>query len=209
MGQKSAVRTIATWMCDPDQMRRLDAVVSLSQRTSFVKSVLSLSEDDEIMRAAIRRSCERQGVECRIPRGSATTAINFRELTFEQRYAASVLLKSLHNTDDSGVAPGVQGHLVSSELLDRMLYVYRRYISLSSLQPVDAPVSFELFVLLRRQFVMSEIEFVRCDNCGSEHVSGKEMHSLACPICKVHNHAQRVRHRANVRHLVLTGRKVA
>lgn len=198
---RAALKTLADWMVDPEQMRRLDDLAAFTQRTSFVKSVLGIGDPDGVVCTAIQRSCQRQGIECKIPRGRPALSVNLRELSVERRYGASVLLKALYNTDDGGLDAGSDGTILCGELLDRMLYVYRRYLAQSGLAASDAPVSFELFALMRQQYALAELEFVSCENCGSEYLSGRYSNEIKCPICATHKHALRCKSQEPLRHL--------
>lgn len=196
---RSSFKNIADWMTDPVQLRRLDELVCFTQRTAFVKSIMNIDSPDGVVCTAIERSCERQGIECRFPRGKPACNINFRDQPPERRYAGSVLLKALYNTDDAGLDAGVDGALVGGELLDRMIYVYRRFLALSKITVADAPISFEHFALIRQQYALAELEFVGCDNCGSEYISGRSMQGTKCPICAAHRHAIRIKSQEPVR----------
>jgi hypothetical protein len=198
---RAALKSLADWMMDPEQMRRLDELSAVTQRTSFVKAILGIGDSDGVVCTAIQRSCQRQGIECKIPRGKPALSINLKELSVDRRYGASVLLKALYNTDDAGLDAGADGTLLGGELLDRMLYVYRRYLGQSGLTAADAPVSFELFALVRQQYALAELEFVSCENCGSEYISGRYNSGIKCPICATHKHAARFKPQEPVRHI--------
>lgn len=200
MVAKSSVRVTGDWMFDPEQMQRLDALAAVTQRTAFVKAIMGLSDPEHVICAAIQRSCLRQDIEVRIPRGKPALSLNFKELSVERRYGGSLLLKALYNSDDGGLDSGTDGSLVGNELLDRMLYVYQRYLATTSVTAHEAPVSFEMFALMRQMYALAEIEFVACENCGGEYISGRANQGIRCPLCAAHRHAVRVKNIAPVRH---------
>lgn len=188
-----SLRNMDDWITDPIQLRRLDELVVFTQRTSFIKSIMNLKSAEPVISSAIERSCQRQGLPCKFPRGRAAYTLNYRDLSIEQRYACSVMLKALYNTDDAGLDTGADGTLVGGELLDRMLFVFRRYVHQSKVSPGDAILSFEYFAFLRQQYALAELEFVGCDDCGSEYISGRHVQGLRCPICATHRHAIRLK----------------
>lgn len=188
-----SLKNMDDWITDPFQLRRLDELVVFTQRTSFIKSIMNLKSAESVISAAIERSCERRGLPCKFPRGRAAYTLNYRDLSIEQRYACSVMLKALYNTDDAGLDTGADGTLVGGELLDRMLFVYHRYVHQSKVSPGDALLSFEYFAFLRQQYALAELEFVGCDDCGSEYISGRHVQGLRCPICATHRHAIRLK----------------
>lgn len=198
---RSSIKKRADWMTDLVLLGRLDNLVQYTQRTVFVKAIMNLPSKEGVVATAIRRSCERQGIDCRPPRGKPASSIDVRDLSTEKRYAASVLIKALYNTDDAGLDAGDDGCLVDADLLDRMLFVYSRYLSQSKLTAADAPLSFEHFAIIRQQFVLADLELVACTNCGCEYISGRSGHGVKCPICISHRHALRSSAETPMRHL--------
>lgn len=190
---RTSLKNMDDWITDPVQLRRLDELVVFTQRTSFIKSIMNLKSSEAVISAAIERSCERRGLPCKFPRGKPAYILNFKDLSIERRYACSVMLKALYNTDDAGLDAAADGTLVGGELLDRMIFVYNRFIHQSKLTPADAPLSFEHFAFLRNQYAVAELEFVGCDDCGSEYISGRHLQGVRCPICASHKHAIRMK----------------
>ena len=190
---RTSLKNMDSWITDPIQLSRLDDLVVFTQRTSFIKSIMNLQSSETVISAAIERSCERRGIPCKFPRGKAAHILNYKDLSIERRYACSVMLKALYNTDDAGLDAGSDGTLVGGELLDRMLFVFTRYVHQSKLAPSEVPLSFEHFAFLRQQYALAELEFVGCDNCGSEYISGRHLQGLRCPICAAHKHAIRLK----------------
>ena len=190
MGYPS-LKNLDDWMTDPVQLRRLDELVVYTQRIAFIKSIMNLKSSDRLIFSVVERSCERRGLPCKSVRGRPVHIFNYKHLSIARRYAASVLLKALYNTDDADLEAGADGTLVVGELLDRMLYVYGRYLHQSKLSPAEAPLSFEYFAFMRQQYALAELEFVGCDVCGSEYLTGLRLDVLKCPICVSHKHAIR------------------
>lgn len=190
---RTSLKNMDDWITDPVQLRRLDQLVVFTQRTTFIKSIMNLKSSESVIGAAIERSCERRGLPCKFPRGKPAYILNFKELSIERRYACSVMLKALNNTDDAGLDASADGSLVDGELLDRMLFVFSRYLHQSKIAPQDAPLSFEHFAFLRQQYALAELEFVACDDCGSDYISGRHSQGIRCPICAAHKHALRVK----------------
>jgi hypothetical protein len=188
---RTSLKNLDDWITDPVQLLRLDALVVLTQRVSFIKSIMNLKSADSVVAAAIERSCQRRGLQCKFPRGKPASILNFKELSVERRYACSVMLKALYNNDDAGLEALDDGTLVGSELLDRMIFVFNRFIHQARIAPADAPLSFEHFAFLRSQYSLAELEFIGCDDCGSEYISGRHLQGVRCPICAAHRHAIR------------------
>lgn len=193
MAKNKTIQTLSAWASDPEMLSRFEAVALLCQRTSFVKSLLGLTESDEFVRNAIQRACRRHEVPCNFGRGRGLiTFFNPRDLSADARYMASVLLKSLLASDDSGMEASAEG-LLNLDLVDRMIYAYRRYLAVTRLTAERAPLSFEAFVLVYRSYSLAEIELIGCDNCGSEYLSTRRNHGYQCAVCLAHNHAARLK----------------
>lgn len=209
MAKNKTIQTLAAWASDPEKLSRFEAVALLCQRTSFVKALLGLAESDEFVRNAIQRTCQRHEVPCNLGRGRGLVEFfDARDLNTEGRYMATVLLKSLLVSDDSGMESSVEG-LISSDLIDRMVYVYRRYLNTTRLDLERAPLSFEAFVLVYRAYSVAEIELMGCENCGAEYLSTRRAHGYQCAICLTHNHAARSKKAPGSRLQLLAEQRVA
>ena len=189
-GQNKTIAELSVWAADPEKMYRFEAVALLSQRTSFVKSLLCLTDNDDLIRTQIQRICKKNEVPCKIPRGTGFDALYLKSLGPEIRYAASILLNTLLASDDGGLATTVIGGINHQSLVDRMIYSYRRYLRLFLLPVVDAPVSFELFFNLYKAYESGNIEISMCSNCESTFTNFRVAQSIKCPVCQTHRHAE-------------------
>lgn len=185
MKRNSTIKSLTDWASDPIKLARFEEVALLTRRTAFIKLLLGLEDSDDFIRSQIARVCERHGVECVFPRGNSQTGVNLRNLNPEQRYMVSVLLKALLATQESGLSSTNEG-LVNINLLDRMICVYRRYLSMSRIPVIRAAASFEMFYVVYKAWVMGDVDFVDCENCGSEFVNARITNSLRCPVCQAH-----------------------
>ena len=209
MAKNKTIQTLAEWASDHEKLRRFESVALLCQRTSFVKSLLGLAESDEFVRNAIQRICQRHEVPCNFGRGRGLVDFfDARDLNADGRYMATVLLKMLLASDDSGMESSVDG-LISSDLVDRMVYVYRRYLNITRLEVERAPLSFEAFVLVYRAYSVAEIDLMGCENCGAEYLSTRRAHGYQCAICLTHNHAARCKKTPGSKLLLLPEQRVA
>lgn len=188
--KNATILALTAWSSDTRRLQRFNELALLTQRTALVKSLLGLTESDAFVRTEIQRVCAREGVNCRLARGNAAGVLQLKELRNEERYMATVLMKML-SADNSGLLEfneddnSLLGHVV----VDRLIYCYRRYLGGLRMSVEDAPLSFETFVGIYRAWLNSEVEFVSCGNCGSEHLSTRTSHSVRCPICQMHKHA--------------------
>lgn len=180
---------LSEWATNLKQMNRFEAVALLSQRTSFVKSLLCLTGNDDLIRAHIQRICKKHGVAFKIPRGKGFDTLYLKSLGPEVRYAASILLNTLLASDDGGLAKTAIG-INHENLVDRMIYSYRRYMRMFLLPGADAPVSFELFFNLYKALESGNIEIAMCANCDSTFTSFRVAQSIKCPVCQTHRHAE-------------------
>ena len=195
MSTKASTRAAPSWASDVEKLARFEAVARLAPRTSFVKALLGLTETDAVVRRAIQQSRERLNIDSRLSRGSGMLAtFNPAELRPEQRYICTVLLKSLLASDDSNVALSDSGQgLLNVRLIDKMIYVFQRYLNSSRLTVENAGITFEAFVMVYRAHVMAEIELIACDNCGGEYLNTRLCQSMRCCICATHNHSNRAK----------------
>lgn len=184
------VAQLSQWAADPQKMARFEAVALLCQRTSFVKQLLGLLNDnDDVIRLQIQAVCARNGIETSFPRGNPMDGFHFDYFTSQQRYGLSFLLNTLMATNCGGIEPSEDG-LDSENLVDRLIYSYRRYLLLAGVAASKADVSLEMFYMVYRAYVMGQIDLTGCNNCGSAFVNLRVSQSVQCPLCVAHNHAQ-------------------
>jgi hypothetical protein len=167
-------------------MARFEAVALLCPRTSFIKAILCLEESEAFIRQQIHAVWDRHGTKLVLARGSTLHAIHGKSMSPVQRYAGSFLINTLLSTDCGGI--DLDGGIVSESLLDRLVYSYRRHLSVFRLTASDADVSFELFYVLYRSYTLGEVDLIVCANCGSSFVNLK-VYSVQCPLCARHGHA--------------------
>ncbi len=178
---------LSRWASDPQLMARFEAVVLLCQRTTFVKAILCLEESETLIKQQIHAVCNRHGVKCVLARGITYTGIHGKSMTPVQRYAGSFLINTLLSTASGGIE--LNGSIVTEALLDRLIYSYRRYLSVFRLTASEADVSFEMFYFIYRSYALGEVDLLVCDNCGSSFVNLKVYQSIQCPMCIRHGHA--------------------
>lgn len=184
------IAELAAWAANPVQMARFEAVALLTQRTSFVQSLLGLADHPDLIRAQIQRICDKQGVQCKVPRGATPERLTHRTLGPEVRYHASFLLCTLLATRDPALGGLEDQGIIHDGLVDRLVYAYRRYLSTFLLQPDSATVGFELFYQVYKAYCQGEVTLRLCDNCGAGHISLRSVAGARCPLCHVQRLAQ-------------------
>lgn len=188
MAKNTTIRVLEEWASDPVALERFESVALLCQRTALVKQILGLTQSDEFVRDCIRRVCDRHGVQNKLPRGSGLGAASWKDLSSEQRYMASVALKLMLASADSGLER-IGDAVDSVALVDRMVYSYRRYLNVARMTAGQAPVSFELMYVIYKAYQTADIELDHCSNCGADYISVQEGPKLKCPLCQLHRHA--------------------
>jgi hypothetical protein len=183
-----SIAELERWTTDPVRLARLETLVLVCQRAPFIKSLLGLTDSTDRIRRHIRLVCEFHDAECRVGRGPGYDGLHLREANVQQRYACSLLLGWLLRNDEGGIAQTEDG--LDSELLDRMLCTYRKYLALFVTTAARAPVSFEMFYTLYQAHAIGDVQMRDCDNCGSQYVMLRAAHLPICPVCAVHHHAQ-------------------
>jgi hypothetical protein len=174
---------------DPEKMYRFEKVALLTRRTSLIKTLLGLTENDELIRAQIKRVCERHGVEPKVPRGTGHEDVHLKSLGPEKRYALSFLMGTLLGCGDGGWANN-NAKLTNNNLVDRMVYSYRRYLQVFLLPIDQAPVNFEKFYYIYKKYEQNEIDMTKCQNCDSTFIDMRVMQDVKCPLCQTHHHAE-------------------
>lgn len=188
MGNKT-IQQLSRWASDPKMVARFEAIALICHRTSFIKSILGLEESEVLIRQQIHAVCQRHGIRCVLARGITFTGIHGKSMTPSQRYFGSFLINTLLSTACGGIE--LDGNTVSESLLDRLIYSYRRYLSVFRLTAADAEVSFEMFYFVYRSYMLGEVDLLVCDNCGSSFINLKVYQSVQCPMCTTHGHAVR------------------
>ncbi len=179
---------LSQWAADPVRMARFEELVLLSQRTAFIKTMLGLRDNDDVIRMQVQAVCAKHGVECKMPRGNGIDGVHLKSVTSHQRYIISFLMNTMLVTTCGGIAQSDEG-LDSENLIDRLIYSYRRYLSLAVLMPSQAEVSFEMFYVLYKAYNMGQVDLSPCNNCGANFVNLRVSHSIQCPLCVTHKHA--------------------
>lgn len=187
---------LAAWAANPQQMARFEAVALLTQRTAFVQSLLALADHPDLVRSHIHRICDKHGIQCKVPRGAPPKRLTHRTLGPEARYHASFLLCTLLSTCDGQPAVDEDTGAAHDDLIDRLVYAYRRYLSTFRLQESDAVVGFELFYQVYVAYGAGELALKQCDNCGADYLSLPSLVGAQCPLCQVQ---QLALHRAPAR----------
>jgi hypothetical protein len=182
------ISELSQWAADPQKATRFEAIALLSQRTAFVKELLGLREADVLVRKQIQAVCARHGIECRLRHGKGFNRIRAGSLYADKRYAASFLIHSLLGTSNGGTGEKGAG-IASDNLVDRMIYSYRRLLALSLNPHAQAALSFENFYALYQSYLLGEVDLRDCHNCGASYISVRYVAPL-CPLCVVHGHAK-------------------
>lgn len=188
-GQKKKIAELSEWAADPEKMARFEQVALLSQRTGFIKTILCLPDQDDLILQQIQVICRKHEVPCKIPRGSGFDQVYLKALGPEDRYAISILLSTLLQCGDAGLTSTTEG-MSNTNLVDRMIFSYRKYLKLFLLPVADAPVSFEMFYHLYKLYQSGDIDVSACLNCDSSFVNLRVTQSIKCPLCQTHRHAE-------------------
>ncbi len=204
--RNKTISELSQWAADPDKMALFEAVALLCQRTAFVKKWLDLPDHDDVIRMQIQAVCKKHGVDCKMSRGNGYDGLHSREVTSHQRYIFSFLLSTLLSTSHGGIAQTEDG-LDSDNLLKRMVYSFRRYLSVAGVSPQESEVSFEMFAVLYVAYTMGQVDLLGCNNCGSSYVNLR-VSSNQCPVCTTHRLAQ-VPGKAFPSHTVVPGERHA
>jgi len=186
MATNLTIEQLSNWSSNPGALARFESLVLLTQRTTFVKTVLNLQENPEFIRGAIQRVLERHKLSCTLPRGRGYVYDQLR-LNPEQRYSGSVLLKSLLSAPDF-LLEGEGGKLKVT-LLDRMIYTYQRHLGITKTTAAEAAVSFEMFFEIYKGYQLAVFELIECPNCAAEFLISCQNTVPRCPLCVAHRHA--------------------
>lgn len=100
----------------------------------------------------------------------------------EQRLHASVLLNLLL-TATGGMPPpqDAQGH---ADVLDRLAYSYRRYLSMFRLTEAQAPFSLDGLGELWWRYLTHELRLQVCARCGAASVIERGLEGAPCVHCE-------------------------
>ena len=203
--RNKTIAELSQWAADPEKMARFEALSLLTQRTSFVKNLLRLRDHDDVIRMQIQAVCAKHGVECKMPRGNGFDGVHLKSVTSHQRYIVSFLLSTLLATSCGGIDQSEDG-LESEGLVDRMIYTYRRWMSLAVTTPSKADVSFEMFCVMYRSYALGQVDLIGCNNCGANFVNLRVSSSIQCPLCLTHRHAV-VSGKSQAAHTVIAGKR--
>ncbi len=189
-GVRQKIEDLSRWAADPEKMARFEQVALFSQRTSFVKAILCLSDRDDLILYQIQTVCKKHEVPCKIPRGAGFDKNVGKTLGPDERYAVTVLMGGLMQCRDSGLTSVFASNEVSNgNLVDRLIFAYKRYLRIFKIPAFEAPVSFELFYHLYRAYEEGDIDAVSCPNCDAFYLNLKISQSIRCPLCQSHGHA--------------------
>lgn len=177
-------KSVGFWASNPIALLRLQKIVRLSQRTSFIMQLMSLKpEEESLLKTQIKAILTAQGIEYNPPRGNAG-ANNPKIYSAAVRFSLAVIICILHNSADGGVDfDSESGRLDSGEWVDRLINAYHLYLQLSKTNPQEAEVSFELFVTSWTALQQSKGSICNCTNCGSSHFTLHISPAQACPVC--------------------------
>jgi hypothetical protein len=186
--KNKTIAELSQWAADPAKMARFEALALLSQRTLFLKNMLGLRDNDDVIRMQVQAVCAKHGVECKMPRGNGIDGEHLKSITSHQRYIISFLLNTVLATTCGGIAQSDEG-LDTENLIDRLVYAYRRYLALAVLTPAQAEVSFEMFYVQYKAYNLGQVDLTPCNNCGANFVNLRVSQSIQCPLCITHRHA--------------------
>jgi hypothetical protein len=185
--KNKTIAELSQWAADPQKVARFEAVALLSQRTAFVKNLLGLNEQDILVCKQIQAVCARHGVPCNMARGNGFDGVRRKSLYVNERYVASFLMSTLLATSHGGIEDSESG-LASDNLVDRLIYTYRRYLAQTYTQAGQVSLNFENFCTVYEGYTLGEVNLTECQNCGASYIHRRQVPSQ-CPLCVVHKHA--------------------
>ena len=192
--RRRPIPDIASWAPNQEKFARFEALVLVTQRVNFIKTVMGLAEPEETVRRHMKLVCERHGLKLQPARGPGYDGRHLRHVNIPQRYHCSLLLGWLLQNSDGGICNDAQA-VDTGRLLDRMLYCYRRYLDLPVSSAQRCEVSFIMFYTLYRANAMGDVELRVCDNCAGQFMLLRTAHTASCPICAMQRHARFAAHR--------------
>lgn len=182
--KNSRTHVISQWAADPAAMVRLEQIVLLTQRTDLIKQLLLIPDSEELqLKSQIKVILAKHQIDYIPPRGRSIEAIKSKPYSTRTKFALAVLLGIHMNTEDGGVVADSEGRLLSTDVLDRLIYAYHRYLQLHRVSAMDASVSFELFVKCWQAVQLGDAVLEICNNCGATHVNFRVSMSHTCPVC--------------------------
>ena len=177
-------RVISNWATDPVALSRLEEVVLLTQRTDLIKQLLLIPDADEKqLKIQIKVILQKHQIDYAPPRGRPVDTKNPKQYGSKARFALAILLGLHLNNDDGGVIADGEGGICSTDVLDRLICAYHRYLDLQQVSPNEAVVSFDFFVKSWRAVQLGEAVLTICKNCGSTHGNFRIAMSHHCPVC--------------------------
>lgn len=173
---------------------RFEALVMVTQRVNFIRTVLGLTEHEDTVRMYMKRVCEHHHLKLQPARGPGYDGRHLRFANNPQRYHCSLLLGWLLQSSDGGIARTGEA-MDNNKLLDRMLYCYHRYLDLFVATAARGEVSFVMFYTLYQSHAIGEVQLRVCENCTGQFIFLRTTHAPTCPICAMHRHARSAAHR--------------
>jgi hypothetical protein len=175
---------LSQWAADPATMTRLEQIVLLTQRTDLIKQLMLIEDGFEgQLRIQIKVICDKHNIPYVPPRGRTGDTKNPKQFYGRVRFDISVLLGLFLSSNDGGVVSSKEGRLLSTDVLDRLIFAYHRYLQLHRVTSAQATVSFELFVKSWQAVQMGEAVMANCTNCGSTYVNFRSAMQHQCPVC--------------------------
>ena len=175
---------LSQWAADPATMTRLEQIVLLTQRTELIKQLMLIEDGFEgQLRLQIKVICDKHNIPYIPPRGRTGDTRNGKPFDGKARFGISVLRGLFLNSNDGGVVFSREGRLLSTDVLDRLIFAYHRYLQLQRGTSDKAIVSFELFVKSWQAVQMGEAVMANCTNCGSTYINFRSAMAHQCPVC--------------------------
>lgn len=179
-----SINPIARLAMDVVALERFEKLVLLTQRTELIKQLLLVPDSQEyLLKSHIKAILEKHGLPYSPPRGRFGDSKNPKRYGGRVRFALAILLGMQMNTDDGGVVVDQEGRILSTEVLDRLIHAYHRYLQLHEISARDAEVSFEFFVQCWQSVQTGDAVLEVCGNCGSSHGNFRVAMTHQCPIC--------------------------
>ncbi len=171
------------WSSNPAILCRLQQLMKLTQRTTFIAELLGLPESDiKSLKKTLKTMAVHAGVSYHPPSGRGGGQKRAQAFTTKIRFALSVLMGLLSNSSDDGL--NIEAGLESGEWVDRLINTYHMYLHVSGQTNVDDPdVNFEWFYYSVKEIQQGTAVADHCDNCGSIHFHFHDAPAKVCPVC--------------------------
>lgn len=179
-----STNSMPRWTTDSASMDRLEKLVLLTQRTELLKQLLLIpDEEDRVLKVQIRAILEKHKIAYSPPRGRVLDIRKPKQYSGRARFALAILLGLQVNNQDGGIVLDREGRILSTDVLDRLIFSYYRYLELHKLTTPDPAVNFEFFVKFWRSVHLGEAILTICGNCGSSYGNFRISASHHCPVC--------------------------